>query len=72
MTQSYADVEDVLNIPVVSDVSICRDLLEPSAVTMVVSSPGLGIFPGHESRRECRMADLLGPGLHCHAGDDVR
>jgi hypothetical protein len=42
VTQSYAEVEDVLSIPVVSDVSICRDVLEPGAVTMIVSSPGVG------------------------------
>ena len=35
-------MEDVLTIPVKSDASICRDLLEPGAVTMIVSSPGVG------------------------------
>jgi AAA domain/DnaB-like helicase N terminal domain len=42
VTRSFADVEDVLTIPVKSDVPVCRDLLEPGAVTMVVSSPGVG------------------------------
>jgi hypothetical protein len=40
--RKFAEVQDLLNIPVKSDVCICRDLLEPGAVTLLVSSPGVG------------------------------
>lgn len=40
--RSFEEVEDVLSISTNSDVSICRDLLEPGAITMIVSSPGVG------------------------------